>query len=155
MADVTYVSHVKLEPAEGKIRWAYIPAEGEPIPFGVHSEVAEHYGVSADEEEPHATTLDYLVAAAGGWLLGTFKGALAARQVSFGEDSLYADTIGEVETENKVLVLKRIKHILHLSAEEKDRETIERVVEVYEDSCPVARSIKPAIEITSELDLTT
>jgi organic hydroperoxide reductase OsmC/OhrA len=155
MADVTYVSHVKLEPAEGKIRWAYIPAEGEPIPFGVHSEVAEHYGVSAEEEEPHATTLDYLVAAAGGWLLGTFKGALAARQVSFEEDSLYADTIGEVETENKVLVLKRIKQALHLSAEEKDRETIERVVEVYEDSCPVARSIKPAIEITSELDLTT
>jgi organic hydroperoxide reductase OsmC/OhrA len=155
MADVTYVSHVKLEPAEGKIRWAYIPAEGEPIPFGVHSEVAEHYGVSADEEEPHATTLDYLVAAAGGWLLGTFKGALAARQVSFEEDSLYADTIGEVETENKVLVLKRIKHTLHLSAEQKDRETIERVVEVYEDSCPVARSIKPAIEITTGLDLTT
>jgi organic hydroperoxide reductase OsmC/OhrA len=155
MADVTYVSHVKLEPAEGKIRWAYIPAEGEPIPFGVHSEVAEHYGVSADEEEPHATTLDYLVAAAGGWLLGTFKGALAARQVSFEEDSLYADTIGEVETENKVLVLKRIKQTLHLRAEEKDRETIERVVEVYEDSCPVARSIKSAIEITSELDLTT
>jgi hypothetical protein len=26
---------------------------------------------------------------------------------------------------------------------------------VYEDSCPVAASIKPAIEITSELDLTT
>jgi organic hydroperoxide reductase OsmC/OhrA len=155
MADVTYVSRVKLEPAEGKIRWAYIPAEGEPIPFGVHSEVAEHYGVSADDEEPHATTLDYLVAAAGGWLLGTFSGALSARQVSFDKDSLYADTIGEVETENKVLVLKRIKHTLHLSAEEKDRETIERVVEVYEDSCPVARSIKPAIEITSELDLTT
>ncbi|HZC83890.1 MAG TPA: OsmC family protein [Rubrobacter sp.] len=87
--------------------------------------------------------------------MGTFKGALAARQVSFEEDSLYADTIGEVETENKVLVLKRIKHTLHLSAEEKDRETIERVVEVYEDSCPVARSIKSAIEITSELDLTT
>ena len=54
-----------------------------------------------------------------------------------------------------MLVLKRIKQTLHLRAEEKDRETIERVVEVYEDSCPVARSIKPAIEITNELDLTT
>ena len=54
-----------------------------------------------------------------------------------------------------MLVLKRIKQTLHLRAEEKDRETIERVVEVYESSCPVARSIKPAIEITSELDLTT
>ena len=54
-----------------------------------------------------------------------------------------------------MLVLKRIKQTLHLAAEEKDRETIERVVEVYEDGCPVARSIKRAIEIRSELDLTT
>ena len=54
-----------------------------------------------------------------------------------------------------MLVLKRIKQTLHLTAEEKDRESIERVVEVYEDGCPVARSIKRAIEITSELDLTT
>ena len=71
------------------------------------------------------------------------------------KESLYADTVGEVETENKVLVLKRIKHTLHLRAEQNDRETIERVLGVYEDSCPVAVSIKPAIEITSELDLTT
>ncbi len=63
--------------------------------------------------------------------------------------------MGEVETENKVLVLKRIKQTLHLTAEEKDREAIERVVKVYEDSCPVAVSIKAAIEITSELDLIT
>ena len=63
--------------------------------------------------------------------------------------------MGEVETENKVLVLKRIKQILHLTAEEKDREAIERALRVYEDKCPVAASIKPAIEITSELNLTT
>jgi len=30
------------------------------------SEVAEHYGVSPEDEEPHASTLDYVVAAAGG-----------------------------------------------------------------------------------------
>jgi len=54
-----------------------------------------------------------------------------------------------------VLVLKRIKQTLHLTAEEKDHETIQRVVKVYEDGCPVARSIKNSIEITSELDLTT
>jgi hypothetical protein len=66
MADVTYLSHVRVEPVEGKIRLAYIPAEDEPVVFGVHSEVAEHYGVSDDDEESHPTTLDYLVAAAGG-----------------------------------------------------------------------------------------
>lgn len=66
MPEVKYVSKVKVEPVEGKIRRAEVPGEDEPVIFGVHSEVAEHYGVSPEEEEPHATTLDYLVAAAGG-----------------------------------------------------------------------------------------
>ncbi len=66
MTDVAYTSRVKVEPVEGKIRRAELPGEDESILFGVHSEVAEHYGVAPGEEEPHATTLDYLVAAAGG-----------------------------------------------------------------------------------------
>jgi hypothetical protein len=66
LADVAYVSRVKVEPVEGRIRRAQIPGEEEPVFFGVHNEVAEHYGVSPDEEEPHSSTLDYLVAAAGG-----------------------------------------------------------------------------------------
>ncbi|MBA3390866.1 MAG: OsmC family protein [Rubrobacter sp.] len=86
-------------------------------------------------------------------MLGTFAGALAARQVSFDEESFYADTIGEIENENKVLVVKRITTTFHLAADEKDRETIERVLGVYADSCPVAQSIKDSIEITSKLDL--
>ena len=80
---------------------------------------------------------------------------MAARQVSFGKDSLYADTVGEIEIENNVLVVKRIKQTFHLAADEEDRQTIERVVDIYADGCPVARSIKDSREITSELDLTT
>jgi uncharacterized OsmC-like protein len=63
--------------------------------------------------------------------------------------------VGEIETENKVLVVKRIRQTFHLTADGTDRETIERVLDVYEDGCPVARSIKNSIEITSELDLST
>ncbi len=66
MSEVAYVSRVKVEPVEGKIRRASIPALEEPVLFGVHSEVAKHYDVSPDAKEPHPTTLDYLVAAAGG-----------------------------------------------------------------------------------------
>ena len=62
--------------------------------------------------------------------------------------------MGEIETEDKVLVLKRIKQHIHLTAGEEDRATIERVLKVYTDSCPVARSIKNSIEISSELDFT-
>jgi uncharacterized OsmC-like protein len=73
--------------------------------------------------------------------------------VSF--EDLHGETVGEVETEGKVLVVKRIRQTFHLKAGEGDRETIERVLGVYADSCPVARSIKGSIEISSELDLTT
>jgi uncharacterized OsmC-like protein len=73
--------------------------------------------------------------------------------VSF--ESLGADTVGEVELQGKVLVIKRVKQTFLLAANERDRETIERVLEVYADSCPVARSVKDSIEITSKLNLTT
>ena len=63
---VVYRSQVRVEPVKGPLRRAYLPAEQEPIIFGLHSEVAEHYGVDAKVNDPHATTLDYLVAAAAG-----------------------------------------------------------------------------------------
>ena len=66
VSGVKYVSKVKLEPVEGKIRRAYLPVQEDPVLFGVHSEVAEHYGVSPENVEPYNTTLDYVVAAAGG-----------------------------------------------------------------------------------------
>ena len=63
---VVYRSQVRIERIKGPLRRAYLPEEEAPIFFGVHSEVAEHYGVDTDVHEPHATTLDYVVAAAGG-----------------------------------------------------------------------------------------
>jgi organic hydroperoxide reductase OsmC/OhrA len=69
-------------------------------------------------------------------------------------ENLSAETMGEVEVERKVLVIKRIKQVFHVTVDEEDRETIERVLEVYADGCPVARSVKESIEISSELDLT-
>jgi hypothetical protein len=66
MGDVAYVSRVRIERIKGPTRLAYLPAESEPVRFGVHGAVAAHYGVSPEISEPHATTLDYIVAAAGG-----------------------------------------------------------------------------------------
>lgn len=66
MSEVKYVSKVRIEREAGPLRLAHLPAEREPVAFGVHGAVAEHYGVSPEVAEPHATTLDYVVAAAGG-----------------------------------------------------------------------------------------
>ena len=66
MAEVKYVSKVRVEPVEGKVRRAYLPVKEEPVYFGVHSEVAEHYSVAPEAVEPYDATLDYVVAAVGG-----------------------------------------------------------------------------------------
>jgi hypothetical protein len=66
VSELAYISRIRVEPVEGKIRRAHLPIQEEPVLFGVHSEVAEHYGVSPEQVEPHDTTLDYLVAATGG-----------------------------------------------------------------------------------------
>jgi hypothetical protein len=66
MAEVAYRSEVRVERVKGPLRKAWLPAEKEPILFGTHGAVAVHYGVKPGTVEPHATTLDYIVAATAG-----------------------------------------------------------------------------------------
>lgn len=66
MSEVVYRSKVRIQRENGPIRLAYIPGEKEPIRFGLHGAIAEHYGVPPGKYEEHATTLDYIVAATGG-----------------------------------------------------------------------------------------
>jgi hypothetical protein len=61
-----YTSRVRIERLRGPLRQAWLPAEEEPVHFGVHSEIAAHYGVDPERFAPHAATLDYVVAAAAG-----------------------------------------------------------------------------------------
>ncbi len=66
MSDVAYQSKVRIERVKGPLRRAYLPVEPAPVLFGVHSEVAKHYGVDPNVHQPRATTLDYVVASAAG-----------------------------------------------------------------------------------------
>ena len=59
--------------------------------------------------------------------------------------------MGEVELEDNVLVIRRIHVVLKLKAEESHRETANRVHGFYADKCPIYRTLKPAIAITTEL----
>jgi len=62
------------------------------------------------------------------------------------------EVVGEVEeTEDRVLLIKRIHLKLRLKAPESARATAERVHGIYADKCPVYRSLKAAIAITTEL----
>lgn len=66
MSEVVYRSHIRIEREKGPLRRAYLPAEPQPVVFGVHGAIAEHYKVPPNVLEPHATTLDYIIAAAAG-----------------------------------------------------------------------------------------
>lgn len=66
MNQPTYVSKVRIVREQGPIRAAYLPIEQEPVLFGTHGAIREHYGTAPGQYEEHATTLDYVVAAAAG-----------------------------------------------------------------------------------------
>jgi uncharacterized OsmC-like protein len=86
-------------------------------------------------------------------MLGTFGGALEARHIDASNGKLTADITGEVETEDKVLVIRRIHVAMRLAASEKDRETIERVHGMYAMSCPLYRTLHNAIHLSSSYEL--
>ena len=67
MADVVYRSEVRIEREKGPVRRAYLPAEREPVIFGVHGAIAEHYKVDpATLKESHSSTIDYVISATAG-----------------------------------------------------------------------------------------
>ena len=64
-----------------------------------------------------------------------------------------SETVGEVELEEGVLVIRRIHVVLKLKGSEADHETARRVHGFFADRCPVYRTLRSAIEITTELSL--
>ena len=56
-----------------------------------------------------------------------------------------------METEDGVLMIRRIHVQLILKAAEEHRETAQRVHGFFADKCPVYRTLKPAIAMTTEL----
>ena len=56
-------------------------------------------------------------------MLGTFGGALEARHIDASDGRLTADVAGEVETEDGVLVIRRISVALRLQASTSERDT--------------------------------
>ena len=86
-------------------------------------------------------------------MVGTFGGALEARQIDASDGKLTADVTGEVEEEDGVLVIRRIHVSMRLLAPEDTREKVQRVHSVYAMSCPLYRTLHNAIQLTSSFEL--
>ena len=88
-------------------------------------------------------------------MLGTFGGALEARQIDASGGKLTAEVTGEVETEDGVLVLRRIHVAMTLVGGESSRAVVERVHGIYAMNCPLYRSLRTAIALSSSIALVT
>ena len=86
-------------------------------------------------------------------MLGTFGGALEARHIDASNGKLVGEVTGEVETDEGVLVIRRIHVAMRLVASEKVRETVERVHGLYSMRCPLYRTLHKAIQLTSSFTL--
>src|SRR6266446_621106 len=86
-------------------------------------------------------------------MLGTFGGALEARQIDASNGKVVADVTGEVEQEDGVLVIRRIHVEMRLKAPEEASKTVERVHRIYAMNCPQYRTLHKAIQLTSSYEL--
>jgi hypothetical protein len=66
MGDVVYRAAIPLTRVKGPLRLAQLPTEPDPVRFGTHGAIARHYGIKGEVPDPHATTIDYVIAATGG-----------------------------------------------------------------------------------------
>jgi len=85
--------------------------------------------------------------------MGTFGGALEARQIDASNGKLTAEVTGEVETEEGVLVIRRIHVAMRLVAPEETRATVERTHAIYAMRCPLYRTLHKAIQLSSSFEL--
>ena len=64
-----------------------------------------------------------------------------------------AEGTGEIETEEKVLVIRRIHVRYRLRLAPEHREVAERAHSIHADYCPVARTIRGCVEVTTSLEM--
>jgi uncharacterized OsmC-like protein len=86
-------------------------------------------------------------------LQGTFATALAARQVKTGRGALTSDVRGEVETEDGVLVIRRIFVHHRVAASDNVSSVVEEVHSAYPMQCPLYRTLHRCIDFKISYEL--
>ena len=137
MSDAVYVAKSEIERRQGPIRIARLPGESQPVVFSIHRAIAEHYKVDpASLKEPHAST---------------FGGALEARQIDASNGKLTAEVTGEGETEEGVLVIRRIHVAMRLRLVKKGSRRARP--QHLRNALPSLPNLHRCIQLTSSFEL--
>ena len=66
-----------------------------------------------------------------------------------------SEAIGEIEKDGTVLIVRRIHVAYSLRLDDPDKRTAaERAHSIHADHCPVARTIRDCVDITTSLEMT-
>ena len=78
---------------------------------------------------------------------------LEARQIPATSGQLYADVEGDIEEIDNKAVITQIRVRYHLKdVPEDQREVVQRALEMHEDHCPAALSVKRGIAIETVVE---
>ncbi len=61
--------------------------------------------------------------------------------------------MGEVEKDEGVLVIRRIRVTYHLKTAADNEEAVRRVHELHADRCPVYKTIQGCVDVETELEI--
>ncbi|MGD8881958.1 MAG: OsmC family protein [Desulfobacterales bacterium] len=78
---------------------------------------------------------------------------MEAREIPAGKGRLNSDARGDIEKDGNVLYVRRIHVTYHLKLKPEQQETAEKVHGFHAEKCPVARSLRGSIDITTELKM--
>lgn len=86
-------------------------------------------------------------------MTGTLGGALEARGIPSQPEKLVAEARGEVVKRDGVLEIDRIRVRYEMEIPEGTRAGAERALDSHVQSCPVARTLTPCVEIEWEAEI--
>lgn len=78
---------------------------------------------------------------------------LEARGIDASDGKLAADVSGEIGKDDGILAIRRIHVRYRLKAQGADPDAVRRAHEIHAARCPVYRTLRGCIEITTELAL--
>jgi uncharacterized OsmC-like protein len=147
------VSQVRVYSAPGRVKNVLLPVDADPVPMGLHGGVAAHYR-APDDIEPHATTLDYLIASAAACLAGTLGGMLRAIGQSTSPESFVANGQGTIVNDHGVLRVAAVHVTYELSLSDGvPGSRVESAHERHVRHCPIAKTIGGCVNITTSVVL--
>ncbi|WP_264805183.1 OsmC family protein [Cytobacillus sp. NCCP-133] len=87
-------------------------------------------------------------------MVGTLAGALEARQIPITREKLRANVQGVIEAPEGVLKITVIRTHFTLLIPKGTRDAAERALNVFEKACPVAQTLKGAIQLENTWNIT-